>query len=135
MPAHPELAERLAAALDVAVNHWLDGAKRGGGLPVFRFGHTRFYGHRLIVKLGADRDLLRLVAGPQPGRGRNRQVAWQRGLAYWVARIWSSRMAGEPLPMIPPEVIAHWRKEIDALLDSPARDVETGLDSRYAATA
>jgi len=31
--AHPGLARRLTATLDVAVNHWLDGAERGGGLP------------------------------------------------------------------------------------------------------
>ena len=32
-----------------------------------------------------ETELLGLVAGPRPGRGRPCQVAWRRGLTYWVA--------------------------------------------------
>lgn len=33
----------------------------------------------------SETELLALVAGPHPGRGRPGQVAWRRGLTYWVA--------------------------------------------------
>lgn len=131
--AHPGLARRLAATLDIAIDHWLEGAERGGGLPAFRDEHRRFYGQRLIVKLGVDRDLLRLLAGPHPGRGRDRQTAWQRGLTYWVARVWSARVTGSAPPVIPPEVIAHWRGEIGGLIPPGAPEMGYDPDSRYAA--
>jgi hypothetical protein len=135
-PRHnPVFVSRLTACLDVAVSHWLKGAEPGGGLPEFRSEHGRFYGDRLIVKLGADRNLLRLLTGPQPGRGRGRQAAWQRGLTYWTASVWVAGVRGEPVPVVPPEVIAHWRKEIDPVICTPHHDLEQGLDSRYATTA
>jgi hypothetical protein len=132
---NPVFVSRLTACLEVAVSHWMKGAEPGGGLPEFRSEHGRFYGDRLIVKLGADRDLLRLLAGPQPGRGRSRQAAWQRGLTYWTASVWVARARREPVPVVPPEVIAHWRKEIDPVIRTPHHDLEPGLDSRYATTA
>jgi hypothetical protein len=119
----------------MAVDHWLDGAEGGGGLPAFRPEHQRYYEHRLFTKLGSDRDLHRLLAGPQPGRGRNRQTAWQRGLTYWVALALAAGHSGQPMPVVPSKVIAHWRKELDSLKGPPERGEAVGLDSRYGATA
>jgi hypothetical protein len=133
--ANPALAGRLAAALDMTVDHWLAGAEGGGGLPEFRPEHQRYYEHRLFTKLGSDRDLHRLLAGPQPGRGRDRQTAWQRGVTYWVALALAARHGGKSMPVVPSKVIAHWRKELDSLETSPERGEALGLDSRYGATA
>ena len=133
--SHPSLAGRLAAALDIAVDHWLAGAEGGGGLPEFRPEHQRYYEHRLFTKLGSDRDLHRLLAGPQPGRGRDRQTAWQRGLTYWVALALAARHSSQPMPVVPKKVIAHWRKELDSLKTPPERGEAVGLDSRYGVTA
>jgi hypothetical protein len=132
---NPAFVSRLSACLDVALSHWLKGGEPGEGLPEFRSEHDRYYGNRLIVKLGADRDLNRLLAGPQPGRGRRRQAAWERGLTYWTARAWVARARREPVPAVPPEVIVHWRKEIDPLIGIARDDVDQGLNSRYATTA
>ena len=133
---HPHLARRLAVALDLAVEQWLSGSPPGAGLPPFPGEHERAYGDRLFVKLGPDRDLLRLVAGPHPGRGRNRQVAWQRGLAYWVGVVLAAGATGEAPPSVPSEVIAHWRKELAVLITPVDSGMEEpGLDSRYVATA
>ena len=126
--ANVPLASRLAAALDVAIDHWLKGSPDGGGLPEFPFEHTRFYEQRLIVKLGNDRDLLRLVSGPHPGKGRDRQAAWQRGLTYWVAIATGAHAAGEPTPSVPTVVLRHWRKELVTLLEAmPEPEVEAGI--------
>jgi hypothetical protein len=129
------LAGRLTAALDMAVDHWMQGTRSGAGLPVFRNEHQRYYEHRLFTKLGADRDLCRLLAGPHPGRGRDRQTAWQRGLTYWVALALAASQSGQPAPVVPSKVIAHWRKELDALKTPSERGAAVGLDSRYGATA
>jgi hypothetical protein len=133
--SNPALASRLAAALDMTVDHWVAGAEGGGGLPDFRPEHQRYYEHRLFTKLGSDRDLHRLLAGPQPGRGRDRQTAWQRGLTYWVALALAARHSSQPMPVVPSKVIAHWRKELDSLKTPPERGEALGLDSRYGATA
>jgi hypothetical protein len=133
--ANPALASRLAAALEMTVDHWVAGAEGGGGLPEFRPEHQRYYEHRLFTKLGSDRDLHRLLAGPQPGRGRDRQTAWQRGLTYWVALALAARHSGESMPVVPSKVIAHWRKELESLKAPPERGEAVGLDSRYGATA
>jgi hypothetical protein len=133
--ANPFLAGRLAAALDMTVEHWLADTAGGGGLPEFRPEHERYYEHRLFTKLGSDRDLHRLLAGPQPGRGRDRQTAWQRGLTYWVALALAARHSGKSMPAVPGKVIAHWRKEIDSLKTPSERGEGVGLDSRYGATA
>jgi hypothetical protein len=129
------LAGRLAAALDLSVEHWLEGTAGGEGLPAFRPEHQRYYEHRLFTKLGPDRDLHRLLAGPQPGRGRDRQTAWQRGLTYWVALAIAAGHIEQPMPVVPGKVIAHWRKELDPLKTPSERREGVGLDSRYGATA
>jgi hypothetical protein len=133
--ANPSLAGRLAAALDMTVDHWLAGAEGGGGLPAFRPEHQRYYEHRLFTKLGSDRDLHRLLAGPQPGRGRDRQTAWQRGLTYWVALALAASHSRQSMPVVPGKVIAHWRRELDSLKTPSERGEAVGLDSRYGATA
>jgi hypothetical protein len=113
--AYPALLGRVAATLDVAVNHWTAGARPGIGLPEFRAEHHLRSTKRLRVQLGADRDLLYLIYGPQPGRGRPLQVARQRGLAYWVAVTVRAEHLGQPTPAAPPAVAAHWRHELSRL--------------------
>lgn len=44
----------------------------------------------------SDTELLALVAGPHPGRGRPCQVAWRRGLTYWVAVDLATGGTGHP---------------------------------------
>ena len=66
----------------------------------------------------SDRALLGLVAGPHPGRARPCQVAWRRGLTYWVAaRLSTPESSYEP----PVETIRWWRSEL-ALLALASRD-------------
>jgi hypothetical protein len=104
--------DRLVAALDVVLSHWIANARPGGGLPEF-FPEDRLRSDkRLAVRMGADRDLLYLVYGPQPGRGRPLQEARRRGLAYWVALSWRADRLGEPAPRPPARVLAHWRQEL-----------------------
>jgi hypothetical protein len=105
-------AGRLAAALDVALAHWTTGSRPGGGLPDFAPEDRLRSDKRLGVRLGADRDLLYLVYGPQPGRGRPLQEARRRGLAYWVALTWRAGQLGERPPVPPPRVLAHWHQEL-----------------------
>ena len=123
------LAGRLTVALDVAVAHWLEGATPGAGLPAFRAETTLRSDKRLAVLLGADRDLLHLVYGPQPGRGRPIEVARRRGLAYWVALAVRADHEGTRAPVPPPAVVAHWRGEL-ARLDVGAEDLEADLADR-----
>jgi hypothetical protein len=123
------LAARLTVALDVAVAHWLEGAAPGAGLPAFRAETTLRSDKRLAVLLGADRDLLHLVYGPQPGRGRPIEVARRRGLAYWVALVVRAEHEGTPAPVPPPGVIAHWRSELSRL-EVGVEEVEVGLAER-----
>lgn len=113
--ADPVLARRLPAALDVAVAHWTAGTEAGQGLPAFPAEAALHSRKRLTALLGADRDLLYLVYGPQPGRGRPIEVARRRGLAYWTALALRAAYLGEPLPRVPPVVIAHWRLELSRL--------------------
>jgi hypothetical protein len=113
--AHPALLNRLAATLDVAVNHWTAGARPGAGLPEFPSEHQMRSTKRLGAQLGADRDLLHLIYGPQPGRGRPLQVARQRGLTYWVALTLAAEQLGQPTPVAPLAVTAHWHRELSQL--------------------
>ena len=54
-------------------------ATASANLPAF-FSEDRLRADkRLAVRLGGDRDLLYLVYGPQPGRGRPIQEARRRG--------------------------------------------------------
>jgi hypothetical protein len=60
----------------------------------------------------SDSRLLRLVAGPHPGRGRPCQIAWRRGLTFWVA-VHLSSPDGSCRP--PAETVRWWRTQLDAL--------------------
>jgi hypothetical protein len=72
--------------------------------------------NRLSVQI-PDPTLLSLVAGPQPGRCRGRQVAWRRGLTFWVAaRLASPDATRQP----PPETIHWWRTQLAVLALRPA---------------
>jgi hypothetical protein len=122
----PSVAQRLSVALDLTISQWLGDAQPSGGLPEFRPEHGRFYTNRLFVQLGADRDLLPLVYGPHPGRGRPLQVARQRGLAYWVGTAWVAEHIGQPPPRVPPKVIAHWRRELHRLSAPPTHAISQG---------
>jgi hypothetical protein len=115
LEADGPLSVRLGAALDVAVDHWMSGAQPGGGLPPFRSEHPLRSSRRLAVVLGRDRDLLHLVYGPHPGRGRGLQTARRRGLAYWVAVTWRAERLAEAVPTIPAPVVFHWRAELHRL--------------------
>jgi hypothetical protein len=71
---------------------------------------------RLSVQM-PDRTLLGLVAGPHPGRCRGRQVAWRRGLTFWVAaRLASPNATRQP----PPETVRWWRTQLAVLALRPA---------------
>lgn len=113
--SEPVLVGRLAAALDVAVEHWTAGAAPGAGLPAFPPEGVLRSTKRLAVTLGGDRDLLPLVYGPQPGRGRPLQVARRRGLAYWVALTLRAEVLGDVSPQPSGTVLRHWRTELDRL--------------------
>jgi hypothetical protein len=133
--AAPALAGRLSAALDLTISHWLGKAQCSGGLPEFSPEHRWFYTNRLFVQLGADRDLLRLLYGPHPGRGRPLQVARQRGLAYWVGTAWVADQLGQPPAQLPPKVVAHWRRELQRLNPPPTPAIKQEANSRYAPSA
>ena len=120
LPRDAHFPGRLAAALDVALAHWTTGSRPGGGLPDFAPEDRLRSDKRLGVRLGADRDLLYLVYGPQPGRGRALQEARRRGLAYWVALTWRAGQLGERPPVPPPRVLAHWHQELCRLSEGRA---------------
>ena len=72
--------------------------------------------NRLSVQI-PDPTLLSLVTGPHPGRCRGRQVAWRRGLTFWVAaRLASPDATRQP----PPETIHWWRTQLAVLALRPA---------------
>jgi hypothetical protein len=75
----------------------VDGPRLPGVIP----GEQLESCDRLSVQI-PDSTLLSLVAGPHPGRSRGRQVAWQRGLTFWVAaRLVSPDSTRQP----PPETV------------------------------
>jgi hypothetical protein len=65
-----------------------------------------------LSALVSDSRLLRLVAGPHPGRARPCQVAWRRGLTFWVA-VHLSTLEDACLP--PAETVRWWRTQLDGL--------------------
>ena len=129
LTADAALGDRLAAGLDVVLAHWTTAAQPGGGLPAFFAENPLRSTKRLAVRLGRDRDLLYLLYGPQPGRGRPLQVARRRGMAYWVALVWLTERAGEPPPHVPRDALAHWRHELSRLRPETTRGLWTGADS------
>ena len=79
----------------------VDGPRLPGVIP----GEQLESCDRLSVQI-PDPTLLSLVAGPHPGRCRGRQVAWRRGLTFWVA----ARLASPdalPTPARDRPLVAH----------------------------
>jgi hypothetical protein len=65
-----------------------------------------------LSALVSDSRLLGLVAGPHPGRARPCQVAWRRGLTFWVAVHLSTPDA---MSRPPAETLGWWRTQLDGL--------------------
>ena len=82
---------------------------------------------RLAAHL-SDTELMGLVAGPRPGIKRPCQLAWQRGLTFWVA----VELASSKAVSIPTETIRWWRSQVsllnhtnDATIDLSLYPIET----------
>jgi hypothetical protein len=85
----------------------VDGPRLPGVIPAEQLESC----DRLSVQI-PDRTLLGLVTGPHPGRCRGRQVAWRRGLTFWVAaRLASPDATRQP----PPETVHWWRTQLAVL--------------------
>jgi hypothetical protein len=97
-----------------------DGPRLPGVLPAEQLE----WSERLSVQI-SDQTLLGLVAGPHPGRSRNCQVAWRRGLTFWVvARLASPDATRQP----PSETIHWWRTQLAALA---LRQASTPVSSHH----
>jgi hypothetical protein len=91
----------------------VDGPRLPGVIP----GEQLESCDRLSVQI-PDPTLLSLVTGPHPGRCRGRQVAWRRGLTFWVAaRLASPDATRQP----PPETIRWWCTQLAVLALRPAK--------------
>jgi hypothetical protein len=117
---------RFEAAVVQAADWWashalpvptsVDGPRLPGVIPAQRLESSE----RLSARL-TDPTLLGLVSGPHPGRARSCQVAWRRGLTFWVAaRLAAHGTTRQP----PPETIQWWRAQ---LVSSGYRDLETAV--------
>lgn len=84
----------------------VDGPRLPGVIP----GEQLESCDRLSVHI-PDPTLLGLVAGPHPGRSRGRQVAWRRGLTFWVA----ARLAFPDAHQPPPETVRWWRTQLNVM--------------------
>jgi hypothetical protein len=85
----------------------VDGPRLPGVIPAEQLESV----DRLSVQI-PDRTLLGLVTGPHPGRCRGRQVAWRRGLTFWVAaRLASPDATRQP----PPETVRWWRTQMNVM--------------------
>ena len=102
----------------LAVPTALEGPALPGVLPA-----QRLRGDDRLPEALAEPTLLGLVAGPQPGRKRPCQVAWRRGLTFWVAAELSS--SGEP-QRPPCETIRWWRTELAHLELGPSKSSTAG---------
>jgi len=98
----------------------VDGPRLPGVIPAEQLESV----DRLSVQI-PDRTLLGLVAGPHPGRCRGRQVAWRRGLTFWVAaRLASPDATRQP----PPETVRWWRTQLAVLALRPANRSASSRD-------
>lgn len=79
---------------------------------------------RLAAAVSAT-ELLALVAGPRPGRGRPCQVAWRRGLTYWVAVDLATDGTG-PVPGV--GTLRWWHSALSEI-STPDRAVAVGVKS------
>jgi hypothetical protein len=110
-------ARRVEDAVAVAADWWtthatpVPGAVDGLALPGVVPAQDLREDQRLS-QLVPDATLLGLVAGPRPGRGRPCQVAWRRGMTYWVAaRLVCDGAAAHP----PVSTIRWWRQQLSDL--------------------
>ncbi len=110
-------ARRVEDAIAFTADWWtahstpIPGAVDGPALPGVIPAQQLREDQRLS-SLVADPTVLALVAGPRPGRGRPCQVAWRRGMTYWVAaRLVCDTPAAHP----PVPTIRWWRKQLSAL--------------------
>lgn len=111
------LAEQVTGAVIQAADWWIAHAVAvptsvdGPGLPGIVPAQELPAAERLPRALGHP-ELLGLVAGPNPGRGRPCQVAWRRGLTYWVA----VALADETATSRPPgATVRWWRTRLDTI--------------------
>lgn len=110
------LAERVVGAVVQAAEWWaahavavptvVDGPTLPGIVPAQDLRPSE----RLPQAL-RDVDLLGLVAGPHPGRGRPCQVAWRRGLTYWTAACLAQVTSDLP----PSATVRWWRTQLSVL--------------------
>jgi hypothetical protein len=104
----------------------VDGPRLPGVVPAEQLESPE----RLSVQV-SDPTLLNLVAGPHPGRSRGCQVAWRRGLTFWVAvRLATTDATRQPSP----DAVRWWRTQFDALAVRPQTASVSSL-SAYAQTA
>jgi hypothetical protein len=85
----------------------IDGPCLPGVLPAQQLRPTE-----RLSALVSDSRLLGLVGGPHPGRARPCQVAWRRGLTFWVAVHLSTPDATSRPPA---ETLRWWRSQLDGL--------------------
>lgn len=110
------LPERVTGAVVQAADWWaahavsVPAAVDGPGLPGIVAALELRPSERLVHAVG-DVQLVGLVAGPHPGRGRPCQVAWRRGLTYWTA----VRLAGASGEPPPAATVRWWRTQLAAL--------------------
>lgn len=115
------LARQVEDAVIVAADWWIthcspspvvgvvDGLMLPGVIPAQELREDQ-----RLSQLLPNPTLLGLVAGPRPGRGRSSQVAWRRGMTFWVAACLASD-SGAAAP--PVQTIRWWRKQLSALSD------------------
>ncbi|NNN21461.1 MAG: hypothetical protein HKL80_05600 [Acidimicrobiales bacterium] len=77
---------------------------------------------RLTTHL-TDTELMGLVAGPRPGTKRPCQLAWQRGLTFWVA----VELASSKEVSIPTDTIRWWRSQVSLLNHTSDETIDLSL--------
>lgn len=107
------LCARAEAAVVQAGDWWarhsmtvptsLDGPPLPGVIPAQRLRDSE----RLSAHV-SDTAMLHLVTGPHPGRSRPCQLAWRRGLTFWVAAsLWGGQVQRPPC-----EVVRWWQSQL-----------------------
>jgi hypothetical protein len=115
--AGSELTRDVETAVVQAGDWWtrhpapVPSAIGGPALPGVLLAQNLRPADRLSAQV-SDLRLLHLVAGPQPGRARPCQVAWRRGLTFWVA-VRLSPLGGTWSP--PPDTVHWWRTQLEVL--------------------
>lgn len=111
------LATRIEDAVVLAGDWWarhpcpVPASTTGPSLPGIALAQTLPVSERLSTML-PDPGMRRLVAGPRPGCKRPSQLAWRRGLTFWVAA-WLSSENDPPYPGA--DVRAWWQGQLTHL--------------------